>query len=295
METLWLNYTFWVVATGAGLLGVLSGALGCFALLRKQSLLGDGVSHAAFPGVVLAFLLTGSKEPEILLLGGVIMGLIATFLMGIIAKHSPIPFDSALAVVLAVFFGFGMVLLSYLQKNGSANQSGLSQFIYGQASTIMAKDIWRMGICGIIITLLLWLFWKEFKVLTFDPTFAKTLGIAILPLEWLLTLMLVTVILLGLQTVGVILMSAMLIAPAVAAKQWVNQLGAMVMLSAFFGGISAILGTAISTSQPQLSTGPVIVVCATGLAFVSLWFAPKKGMVYTLLSRKQNKWEKRDT
>ncbi len=142
------DYTFQVVALGSALLGVTSGVLGCFAVLRKQSLLGDGVSHAALPGVVMAFLLTGSKNTEVLLLGALLTGIMSTLLIMIIVKYSRIKFDSALALVMSVFFGLGLVLLTYSQKVPNANQAGLNRFIYGQASTMLDRDVVLMAVSG---------------------------------------------------------------------------------------------------------------------------------------------------
>lgn len=158
------DYTFRTVALGSCLLGVISGVLGSLAVLRKQSLIGDGVSHAALPGVVMAFLLTGSKHTEILLFGALISGLMATFLMMSIVKHSRIKFDSALALVMSVFFGLGLVLLTYVQKQPNANQAGLNRFIYGQASTLLQRDVILMALCCVILLFVVVLFWKEFKL-----------------------------------------------------------------------------------------------------------------------------------
>lgn len=283
------DYTFQTVALGAALLGIISGVLGSFAVLRKQSLLGDGISHAALPGVVLAFLLTGSKHTEILLLGALITGILSTCFILAIVKHSRIKFDSALALVMSVFFGFGLVLLTYSQKMPNANQAGLKRFIYGQASTLLERDVRWMAICGIILLLLVLLFWKEFKLFSFDPEFAQSLGFSTGKLNLLLSFLIVISIIIGLQTVGVVLMSAMLITPAVAARQWSNRLWVMVLLSAIFGAVSGVIGTLMSSAVADLPTGPVIVVCITAIAIFSLLFAPGRGMVSRLYRRRKNR------
>ena len=283
------DYTFQIVALGSALLGCISGALGSFAVLKKQSLLGDGVSHAALPGVVLAFLLTGSKNTEVLLLGALIAGLISTFLIVSIEKSTRIKFDSALALILSVFFGLGLVLLTYSQKIPNSNQAGLDRFIYGQASAMLKRDLNIILVCGVVLIGIVLLFWKEFKILIFDAQFAQTLGFNIKFINGLLIFLIVMTIILGLQTVGVILMSSMLIAPAVAARQWSNKLGVMVGLSAFFGAISGIVGTFLSSLTINLSTGPTIVVCVTSIAVFSLLFAPKRGLIAKIIQRKRNK------
>lgn len=276
------DYTFQTVALGSALLGLISGVLGCFAVLRKQSLLGDGVSHAALPGVVMAFILLQSKNTEVLLLGALLSGLLATFIILGIVRYSRIKFDSALALVMSVFFGLGLVLLTYVQKIPNSNQAGLNRFIFGQASTLLQKDIIIMAICGAVLLFLVGLFWKEFKLFSFDSDFAQSLGFSPKYLNLLLSFMIVLAIIIGLQTVGVILMSAMLIAPAVAARQWTKRLWVMVLLSAIFGAVSGVVGTALSSLYAKLPTGPAIVVCVSVFVLVSVLFAPGRGVIYRL-------------
>lgn len=287
--SLFNDYTFQTVALGSALLGLISGVLGSFAVLRKQSLLGDGISHSALPGVVMAFILLGSKNTETLLLGALISGLMATlFIVGIV-RHTRIKFDSALALVMSVFFGLGLVLLTYVQKIPNSNQAGLSRFIFGQASTLLQRDIILMAVCGAVLLALVILFWKEFKLSTFDSDFAQSLGFSPKKLNLLLSFMIVLSIIIGLQTVGVILMSAMLIAPAVAARQWTNKLWGMVLLSAIFGVVSGIVGTAVSSLVAKLPTGPVIVVCISVIVMVSVLFAPGRGVLHRLYQRRKNR------
>ena len=287
--SLFSDYTFQTVALGSALLGLISGVLGSFAVLRRQSLLGDGVSHAALPGVVMAFVLSGSKNTEVLLMGALISGLLATLFIVSIVRHTRVKFDSALALVMSVFFGLGLVLLTYVQKIPNSNQAGLKRFIFGQASTLLQRDIILMVICGLILFTLVLLFWKEFKLFTFDSDFAQSIGFSPKKLNLLLSFMIVLAIIIGLQTVGVILMSAMLITPAVAARQWTNKLWVMVMLSALFGAASGIAGTAASSLVPKLPTGPAIVVCVSAIVIISILFAPGRGVLHRVYQRRKNK------
>ena len=204
------DYTFRIVALGSMVLGIISGVLGSFAVIRKQSLLGDAVSHAALPGIALAFLVTFTKRTEILLLGALISGLLSTFIIIMISKYSRVKFDSALALVLSVFFGGGMVLLTHIQKIPNSNQAGLEKFIFGQASTLLKRDVNIMIILGIVLLSIVALFWKEFKLVSFDEEFAESIGFSSQKITALLFFIIVTAIIIGLQTVGVILMSAML-------------------------------------------------------------------------------------
>lgn len=286
---LFQDYTFQTVALGSTLLGLISGVLGSFAVLRKQSLLGDGVSHSSLPGVVMAFVLLGSKNTEVLLLGALVSGLLATLLIISIVRHTRVKFDSALALVMSVFFGLGLILLTYVQKIPNSNQAGLKRFIFGQASTLLQRDIELMMICGLVLLALVLLFWKEFKLVTFDSDFAQSIGFSPKKLNLLLSFMIVLAIIIGLQTVGVILMSAMLITPAVAARQWTNRLWVMVTLSALFGAAASVAGTAVSSLVPKLPTGPAIVVCVSIIVVVSVLFAPGRGILHRLYRRRKNR------
>lgn len=254
--------------------------LGSFAVLRKQSLLGDAISHAALPGIAIAFLITGAKDSNVLLLGALISGLIGTFwIRGIISK-THLKSDTALGLVLSLFFGVGMLLLTYIQKQPNANQAGLDKYLFGQAATLVESDVWLMAIVTGCCLIVLLLFWKEFKILLFDADYTKTLGFNTKFIDILITSFIVLAIVLGLQTVGVVLMSAMLLAPAAAARQWTNSLGVMVFLAAIFGAFSGVFGTAISASQNNLSTGPVIVLVASVFVLFSFVFSPSRGLLF---------------
>ncbi len=284
-----LDYTLMIVALGSALLGLVSGALGTYAVLRQQSLLGDAISHAALPGIAIAFLLTGSKMPLILVFGAAVAGWLGTLLILSIVKLTRIKYDSALGLVLSTFFGFGLVLHTLIQRTGNANQAGLDTFLFGQAASILERDVVTMGILGGIAISVMLLFWKELKLLVFDEGFGTSVGLPIRALDILLTSLLVIAIVLGLQTVGAVLMSAMLVAPAAAARQWTNRLGPMVFLGALFGAIAGISGTIISSSASRIPTGPTIVLCATTVVGFSIAFAPNRGLLWNWLRHQRNK------
>lgn len=287
MMDIFSDYTFQVVTLGCIVLGIVSGVLGCFTVLRKQSLLGDCVSHSALPGVVIAFLIIGSKQLEVLLIGAVVSSILAVLLIILITKFSKIKFDSALAILISTFFGFGLVLLTHSQKLSNAANAGLSSFIYGQAASMLISDVILITICSFILIFIVLLFYKEFKAFCFDQQFMKVIGYNTTLLNILLTLLIVLAIVIGLQTVGVILMSAMLVAPALAARQWVNKLSHMILLSAFFGALSSFLGTFTSTIVISMPTGPIIVIYATLIVFISLLIAPNRGIIFKFYRRKK--------
>lgn len=283
------DYTLRTITLGTAVLGAICGMLGSFAVLRKQSLLGDAISHAALPGIALAFIITGTKDTNLLLLGALVSGLIGTFwIRGIITK-THLKSDTALGLVLSLFFGFGMLLLTFIQKQPNANQAGLDKYLFGQAATLVEKDVTLMVIVTGICLLVILLFWKEFKILLFDADYTKTLGFNTRFIDVLITFFIVLAIVLGLQTVGVVLMSAMLLAPAAAARQWTNKLSVMIFLAAIFGAVSGVFGTAISASQNNLSTGPVIVLVAAVFVLFSFLFSPGRGILFKQIRFWQNR------
>ncbi len=283
------DYTLRTITLGTAILGAICGMLGSFAVLRKQSLLGDAISHAALPGIAIAFLITGTKETNVLLLGALISGLIGAFWIRGITRNTHLKSDTALGLILSLFFGFGMLLLTFIQKQPNANQSGLDKFLFGQAATLLARDVWFMAIVTGVCLIILILFWKEFKLLLFDADYTKTLGFNTKFIDILITSFIVLAIVLGLQTVGVVLMSAMLLAPAAAARQWTNSLSVMVILAAIFGALAGVVGTGISASQDNLSTGPVIVLVAAVFVVVSFIFSPSRGLLFRQIRFIQNR------
>lgn len=283
------DYTLRTVALGSGTLGVVSGALGAFAVLRKQSLLGDAISHASLPGIALAFLLTGSRAPLVLVLGAAAAGWLGTLAVMQIVERSRIKEDTALGLILSVFFGIGLVLLTYIQRVPTASQAGLDRFLFGQAAALVGRDVALIAGLGSIALLITVLFWKEFKLLAFDRVYGESLGIPMRVVDVVLTSVLVIAIVIGLQTVGVVLMSAMVVAPAAAARQWTDRLGAMVVLSALFGALAGVSGALLSSIVERLPTGPTIVLCVSGIVLFSLLFAPNRGLVWNAVRGRRSR------
>ncbi|MCC6008507.1 MAG: metal ABC transporter permease [Rhodobacteraceae bacterium] len=273
------------VAIGAMMLGACAGALGCFALLRRQSLLGDAVSHAALPGICLGFLVAGGRELPALLAGALLAGGLGALSVQLILRRTRLKTDAALGIVLSVFFAVGVVLLTHIQGRGGAAQAGLSSFLFGQAAAILRGDLVVIGGLSVAALAVVALLWKEFKLLSFDPDFARAQGLPVARLEVLLTLVIAVAIVVGLQLVGVVLMVALLVAPAAAARQWARGLGSMVLLAALFGATSGLAGALASAGMRGLSTGPVVVLFATAIVAVSLLLAPRRGLLWDALRR----------
>jgi manganese/zinc/iron transport system permease protein len=274
------DYTLRVVALGSGVLGAAAGALGSFAYLRRQSLVGDALSHAALPGIAIVFLITGSKAPLPIMLGAALAGWFATLAVRLVVRRSRVPYDSALGMALAVFFGIGLVLLTQIQKRPDAAQAGLESFLFGQAASLLREDVIVMSVLGGACLALLTLLWKEFKLLSFDGEFGDSLGRPMRRLDGIYTVLLVIAVVIGLRTVGVVLMSAMVVAPAAAARQLSNRLAPMVMSAAAIGALSGVTGAVLSSLVPRLPTGPTIVLVLSSVVLLSLVLAPKRGLLW---------------
>lgn len=282
-----LDYTLRNVALGSALLGVVSGVLGCFALLRRQGLLGDALAHAALPGIGLAFLLTGSKAPLVLMAGAALAGWLGALLLLHIVRRTPLDEDAALGIILSVFFGFGIVLLTFIQRTGDANQAGLDKYLFGQAATLVWEDVLTTSMLGAAALAVVGILYKEFKLITFDPGFAASLGFGTRRLSVLLTSLIVVAIVIGLQTVGVVLMAAMLVGPAAAARQWTDRLSRMILLAALFGAASGVSGALISVSASRIPTGPMIILSLTAIVLISLFFGSARGLAWEWLRNRR--------
>ena len=291
LNDLLFDYTIRNVALGAAILGVVGGVLGSFAILRRQGLFGDALAHATLPGVCVAFMLSGAKAPVVLLLGAALSAGLGALLILTIVNRTRIKQDAALGIVLSVFFGAGTVLLTYIGRSGSGDQSGLDRFIFGQAATIVWDDVVIMGVLAALALLVVAVLFKEFKLLSFDPAFAASLGFPVGRLSVLLTLLIVVAVIVGIQAVGVVLMAAMLIIPAAAARQWTDGLGAMVVISGFFGAFSGVSGALISATGANLPTGPLIVLCATALLVLSLFLGRSQGFLWGWMGSRRNRRE----
>ena len=277
------DYTIQNVAIGAALLGISSGVLGSFAVLRQQSLLGDTLSHAALPGVCLGFLIAGSRELGSILAGALVTGILAALFVLLLTRRSRLKTDAALGSGLSVFFAIGVVLLTFIQGTGNASQGGLDSFLFGQAAAMLRSDLWVMGGITAGALLLVAGMWKELKLVTFDPLFAGSLGLPVTVLEVFMTAMIAFAVVVGLQMVGVVLMAAMIVAPAAAARQWVRSLEAMVLLSAVVGAAGGVTGALISAAGRNLATGPLIVLSISTFVAISILFAPGRGVVWEAL------------
>lgn len=288
LQEIFTDYTLRNVVLGAMVLGIANGALGAFAVLRKQSLLGDTISHAALPGIALAFILSGSRAPMVLMIGAGLAGWLGTYLILSIINHTRVKEDAALGIILSVFFGIGLVLLKVIEGMDLDNKAGFNKILFGQAASLMQRDVIVISVAGAVAIIILLLFWKEFALMTFNPEFGASLGFSKRFTDILLISLIVVSIVIGLQTVGVVLMSAVIVIPATAARQWTNRLGSMVGLSAFFGALGGVSGVLVSRTA-KVSPGPTIVLCLGALTVLSLMIAPGRGVLWEFFRRQRNR------
>lgn len=274
------------VVGGSVLLAVSSAIVGCFTFLKKKALVGDAVAHSVLPGVCLAFMLSGTKNPIYLIIGAFITGWLSLILIDFITAHSKIKEDTAIGLILSVFFGIGILLLTVIQHSGNAAQTGLDSFLFGKAAALVGQDLYVFGLIAITLLIVVFFFYKEFTLISFDENFAKAIGFPVRRLELLLTTLTVLAVVAGIQAVGVVLMAAMLITPAAAARFWTDRLKVMLFLAALFGGISGIIGAYISYIAPSMPTGPWIVMVISIIAIISFFVAPGKGIFYRLIRQK---------
>jgi manganese/zinc/iron transport system permease protein len=276
------------VVLGTLLIAASAAMIGSFALLKKKVLVGDAVAHAVLPGVCLAFIITGTKHPMALALGACATGWLALVLIDQITHRSKIKEDTAIALVLSVTFGLGVLLLTAIQHTGNAAQVGLSSFLFGKAAALVSNDLKVLGLLSLVLITVVLLFFKEFTLVAFDKTFAQTSGLPVRHLELLLTILMVLAIVVGIRTVGILLMSAMLITPPAAARFWTHHLSKMVLLASVFAMISGLIGSFVSYMAPAMPTGPWIVIMISLIAYGSFLFAPRKGLLSRKIQRRRH-------
>lgn len=280
MNALW-------VLMGSMLLGMSASVIGGFAFLRKRSLIGDALAHAALPGVMMAFLLFQTRDPLIMFLGALTSSFIGFFLIDWLPKNTKIKPDTALAITLSFFFALGLMLLSYIQGLEVENKSGLDKILFGQAAAMTQQDITLLGYVTVFILVTVVAFFQKFRLIAFSPIYARSLGMSVAFYELLLALLIVMSVVVGLQLVGVVLMAAVLLTPIAAARFWSDQLTVILLLSAFFGALSALISTQISYLAPAMPTGPWMVVSLASVFLISLLFAPSRGLIKRYWQQRQ--------
>lgn len=278
------NFT-WVMI-GCALIGAGASAVGVFSFLRKQALVGDAVAHALLPGVALAFMMAGEKSIWVLFPGAFIAGWLGLISIDFISKYSKIKPDTAIAIVLTVFFAVGIVLLTHIQQSSYGNQSGLEDFLFGKAAAMLPSDIALFILVDVILIVLILITYPYLKLYSFDPDFSKAVGLPVKAIQFILSSLTVLAVASGIQAVGVVLMAALIITPAAAARFFTGRLSHMIILAMTIGIISSLIGVYISSLALSMPTGPWIVMVLSIIAILAFIFAPGKGMLQRSRRRK---------
>lgn len=263
-------YPFLVPLGGVVVIGFLAGMLGTFAFLKKQTMFGDVIAHAALPGIVAAFMITQSVQLYILIIGGCVTALCAVLLITLLSQCTRLHIDTLFGIVLSVFFGIGLLLLTAVQKASVASQAVLNKFLFGCAATLAYDDLFMLVILAVIVSLCIVVFWRAFVLIIFDVEYAHTLGIPVIILTVMLHVLMVMVIVAGLYAVGVMLMSSLLVAPAVIARQRARSVTGMLGYALVSGSILCVLGMSVSAWYAHVPTGASIVVIASLSSFIAL-------------------------
>ena len=270
------------VVIGSILLTASSAVVGTFTFLKKKALVGDAVAHAVLPGICLAFLLAGNKNLLVLIVGAFVTGWLSLVIMDYITSRSKIKEDTAIALVLSVFFGVGILLLTHIQHSGNAAQTGLQSFLFGKAAALVGTDLIVFGVVALVLILTVALFFKEFMIISFDPVLAISLRLPTTFLRYLLLVLLALTIVVALQVVGIALMLAMLVTPAAAASLLTRRLWPMMGVAAAIGAFSGMAGL-YASFYLDIASGPAVVLVATGLFALAFLLAPRRGLVWRLV------------
>jgi ABC-type Mn2+/Zn2+ transport system permease subunit/Mn-dependent DtxR family transcriptional regulator len=263
---------------GALLFGAVCGLLGSFIVVRKMALFGDAISHAVLPGVALGFLWSMSKDPVAILIGATLSGLAGSLLVGAIRRTTRIKQDAALGIVLASFFAIGLCLIRIIQNNeGASKITGLKSYLFGDVAVLDRYDVITMGVVVILTVILFGLLYRPFLAISFDRQFAVSIGFPVRILEALFQMFLAFAIVISLQAVGVVLVSAMLITPAATAYLLVDRMHRMLWIAMGVGMLSAVIGVFLSFLGSNLPTGPFMVLSASSIFTMAYLFSPKYG------------------
>lgn len=286
------DMNFWIVALATIFLGVALSLLGTVQVMKGQSLLGDAVGHATLPGVVFVFLLFRQRDSFLFFLGAFLSALFAYFCIVYFSQKTKLKPDAVMAIVLSSFFGLGLALKTFAQKIPGAAQARLQSYLFGQAAFLREKEILPLFVVAVLVVFFFILFYRNIKLFLFDADYGSLLGFSSKKMHFLTTLLSLVLIAMSVKAVGGVLMTSLLLAPMIAARQWVKTFTPMLFLSILFASSSAFLGTLLSYYHKGFSTGASIVLFLSFWAFLSLFFSPR-GILYLLWKRHGLKKDKK--
>lgn len=290
--------TFWIILTGS-LVAASCGFLGCFLILRRMAMLGDAISHAILPGIVLAFLFSGSRDILPMLVGAAVLGLVTVFIVQML-QQSGVKSDAAIGVTFTALFSVGVVLVSLYTQQVDLD---LDCVLYGEIAYV-PWDTWQLdgvdmgpramwGVGGVFLLslLIIGLFFKQFKLCSFDPALAAAIGIPVVLFHYLLMTLVSLTTVAAFESVGAILVVAMLVVPSATAYLLTDRLHAMLFISMGVGVLSAVCGYFLASWLDSSIAGAMTTVAGL-LFFLALLFSPRHGLVGKLIARRKVRlWE----
>lgn len=260
------------------MVGIICGVIGSFIVLRGMALMGDAISHAVLPGVAISYMLGIN-----FFYGAVVTGVLTALGIGFISQNSRIKNDSSIGLVFSAMFALGIILITAAQS-----ATDLTQILFGNVLSVRTSDMMITLIVGAVVLLAVFLFYKELLISSFDETMAAAYGLKVRMIHYGIMVLLTLVTVASLQTVGVILVVAMLITPAVTAYLLTNRLSTMICLAAFFGAVSSVIGLYISFLY-NLPSGPIIVLVATAIFSLIFLLSPKQGVIWRMIKKHRRK------
>ena len=283
-----LGYNATLVTLGAAILGCSAGIAGSFLYLRKNALISDAISHATLPGLGLAFMLASSlgfdgRSLIVLLVGAGFSAALGLMAVSWLTHMTRLEKDAAIGAVLSVFFGFGVVVLTIVQNNPSGSQAGLEGFLLGSTAGMLLNESFLILLTSLVAFALLVIFYRPITLVSFDEGYARSIGISVRLVDYLILAVALVVTVIGMKIVGLILIVALLIIPSVSARFWSDKAHRIVILSGIFGALSGYVGSAVSAVSLGLPTGPIIVLCSTAVFVVSFLFAPRRGILSSMI------------
>lgn len=273
------HYNELVVLAGASLLGLTAGVVGCFAVLRQRSLLGDALGHATLPGLCLGYFLAGERSMPVLMAASLVTGLASILVFSGLRRFSRLREDTGIAIVLSVFYAVGIVGLTLINKRSNSGQAGLESFLFGKTSGMLLEDVMWIAGLAVVSLIVTGLLLKELRVVAFDIEFARVQGWPTWTIDMILMLLIALAVVLGLPAVGALLVAALLVIPAAAARFWTNRLTTMLILAGIIGAFAGAAGTFVSIPLSKAPTGPLIIVAAAAVFAVSLVFGRARGLI----------------
>lgn len=270
------------------ILGVCCGVLGCFVVLRRLSLLSDSLGHAVLPGVCAGFLIAGKKDPWWLFLGAMTAALLGAATVSGLVSRTRLKSDAAMGLVLSGFFAVGALMMSRLQKLPIGGQSGLNQVLFGQASSISQRDLVLIAIMSSLVLIVLFSGYRHWVVTSFDGPFSQSIGYSVRNMQLLFVVLLSMTIVVCIQAVGVVLLSALLITPAVTASLLTQRLPVMIALSATIACVAGCIGLNVSFLEARLPTGPFVVMTLAVIFSITFLLAPRRGLLRLLLQQSES-------